>query len=48
MKNVFLTSTIIPLYLAVLSIEHDKVIFAVLSLIVTGILLFKAGVADPE
>lgn len=44
MDKTYLASTIIPLYIAVLSISHEEFIFAVVALVCAGILLYKSGV----
>lgn len=48
MDKTYLTSTIIPLWLSGVMIEHDKFIFFALFLVIACILLYKAGVTEPD
>lgn len=48
MDRFYLGSTIIPLYVAAVCICHDELLFAVLAIICAGVLLWKAGVCEPE
>lgn len=48
MRKEYLISSTVPLYLAALSIQGDKFIFAALFLCMAFALLYKAGVAEPD
>lgn len=47
-KGIYLSSTIIPLWLSGVAICHDRMLWAFVALVCAAILLYKGGVCEPE